>query len=146
MTYVTGASNEKATKESLKAENGGNTEKKEDIPLSASALSKIQKFISEHGTLPLEDAGLADPDKPTPETVLAYVLDSLLKATRISHNISDGAVHHLIKSGYQDVQKLKNSTWEERAEVLTEGGYSRYREKTATELGDLADLLLEKYG
>jgi hypothetical protein len=29
--------------------------------------------------------------------------------------------------------------------VLTKGGYTRYREKTATMLGELADLILEKY-
>ena len=41
---------------------------------------------------------------------------------------------------------LKKSSWEERTQVLTEGGYTRYREKTATALGELADLILEKYG
>ena len=117
-----------------------------NAPLSASAKAKIEQVMSSYGNLPLHDSDLSEPDKPTAETILAHVMEALVKATRISHNIADDTVRCLIKAGYQDVQKLKSSTWEQRTEVLTEGGYSRYREKAATELGDLAEFVIEKYG
>jgi hypothetical protein len=44
------------------------------------------------------------------------------------------------------IQVLKKASWEEKTVVLTKGGYTRYREKTATALDELADLILEKYG
>jgi hypothetical protein len=40
---------------------------------------------------------------------------------------------------------LKESTWERRTEVLTEGGYTHYREKMATFLGDLVELVEGRY-
>jgi hypothetical protein len=40
---------------------------------------------------------------------------------------------------------LHESTWEQRTEVLTEGGYTHYREKTATAFGELAKLMEDKY-
>ena len=51
----------------------------------------------------------------------------------------------VIGAGYADLEKLEKSSWEERTEVLTEGGYTHYREKTATELGELAQLVRHKY-
>jgi hypothetical protein len=51
----------------------------------------------------------------------------------------------LIDAKYYDIDTLKNSSWQERTEVLTKGGYTHYCEKTATMLGELADLVLDKY-
>ncbi|EPQ56250.1 hypothetical protein GLOTRDRAFT_39600, partial [Gloeophyllum trabeum ATCC 11539] len=45
-----------------------------------------------------------------------------------------------------DANKMRDTTWEQRMEYLTEGGYTHYRERTATFLGEMSDRLLEKYG
>lgn len=113
--------------------------------LGASASSNIQKLISNYGSLPLHDTSLPEPEKPTAETILAVVIDALVKSTRVSHNIANDAVKCLINAGYHDINKLKQSSWDEKTRVLTEGGYARYREKAATELENLASWVIDNY-
>ncbi|CAJ2505724.1 Uu.00g131180.m01.CDS01 [Anthostomella pinea] len=107
--------------------------------------TKISELISKYGELPLSETDLRDPEKPTPDTVLALLLNAMLSSTRISHSLAAKTVALVIKTGYHKVDVLKKSTWQERTEVLTEGGYTHYREKTATMMGDLAALIEEIY-
>ncbi|EED23009.1 conserved hypothetical protein [Talaromyces stipitatus ATCC 10500] len=106
---------------------------------------KIHKTIDEYGTLPLEGLGVDKPLEPTPEVLLAMVIDSMLKSTRISHNLAQKASTSVFKAGYHDIKVLSKTSWDDRVQVLAEGGYNRYRETTATKLGDLAQLVNEKY-
>lgn len=106
---------------------------------------KIDKTINEYGTLPLEGLGVDKPLKPSPEILLAIVIDSMLKSTRISHNLAQKASKAVFKAGYYDINTLSNTSWDDRVQVLSEGGYNRYRETTATKLGDLAALVNDKY-
>lgn len=46
----------------------------------------------------------------------------------------------------RDARRMKEASWQERVDALGRGGYRRYDERTATQLGDGAQLLLEKYG
>ena len=41
---------------------------------------------------------------------------------------------------------MAEATWQQRVDALGEGGYRRYDERTATQLGDGATLLLDTYG
>lgn len=107
---------------------------------------QLQDMIAKYGALPLSDSGLPSPAEATPETILALVLNAMLTSARISHELAYKSVKCLIEAGYHDVNTLKKSSWEERTEVLTKGGYTRYREKTATALGELADFILDEYG
>lgn len=109
--------------------------------------SRIGLVVNQFGNSPLSKSPLAqEPLKASPETVLAMVMDAMIKSKPISHNLSQKTVNHLIESGYHHIDKLQNSTWEERTMVLKEGGYSRYREVTATNLGNLADFVISEYG
>jgi len=108
--------------------------------------NKVQDIMAKYGTLPLLDIGLSKPAEATPETIFALVLNAMLTSARISHELAYKSVKCLIEAGYHDVHTLKKSSWEERTEVLTKGGYTRYREKTATALGELADVVLNEYG
>lgn len=108
--------------------------------------SKLSKMIDKHGTLPLSDLGLSDPTSPTPSTLLALVFHAMLTSARISHELAYKSVACLIEAGYHDVETLSKSTWEERTKILTRGGYTRYREKTATALGELAEGVRGEYG
>ena len=108
--------------------------------------SKIHDLISAYGTLPLQDFGLSQPTSPTPENLLALVFNAMLTSARISHQLAHKSVKCLIEAGYHDVEVLHKSTWENRTKVLTKGGYTHYREKTATALGELAELAKTKYG
>ncbi|KAL9029154.1 MAG: hypothetical protein Q9196_002568 [Gyalolechia fulgens] len=108
--------------------------------------SKTDSLLSKYGSLPLASLGLPSPSSSTPENVLALVYNAMLTSARISHELAYKSVKCLIDAGYQDIEALSKSTWQERTELLTRGGYTRYREKTATALGDLADFVNDKYG
>lgn len=122
------------------------TTKEAHPPTSLS--EKVNKLIDTYGaSLPLHDAGLLPaPTEPSSATVLAHLFNALLSSSRISHDIAARSVRLLVQAGYHDLATLKASTWQQRTEVLTEGGYAHYREKTATELGELAALIEDKYG
>jgi hypothetical protein len=122
----------------------GQSEDEEHAKLSESP--KVHKIIEEFGRQPLEGTSLAkEPLTASPETVLAMVIDAMLKSRPISHDLSQRAVNKLIDEGYHDIRKLGESSWEERTLVLKDGGYNRYREQGATNLGDLADFVNGQY-
>ncbi|KAJ9272118.1 hypothetical protein DTO212C5_1881 [Paecilomyces variotii] len=121
---------------------------KDDEPINSideSAAAKVHKVIEEFGALPLKDAGVAEPLQATPETVLAMVLDAMLKSTRISHSLAQKAVNTVIEAGYHDIKKLSQTTWDDRVDVLAKGGYNRYREQASTNLGALIEFVNGKY-
>lgn len=104
---------EPATKKAKPADSGGS------IPNN-----KIKKLIDTYGAVPLSGYGLLDPEAPTAETVLAHLLNAMLTSARISHELAEKSVKCLVAAGWADVNKLKESSWEKRTEVLTRGGQS----------------------
>lgn len=113
--------------------------------IDESAAAKVHKVIEEFGALPLKDAGVAEPLQATPETILAMVLDAMLKSTRISHSLAQKAVNTVIEAGYHDIKKLSQTTWDDRVDVLAKGGYNRYREQASTNFGALIEFVNGKY-
>ncbi len=41
---------------------------------------------------------------------------------------------------------MKEATWQQRVDALGRGGYRRYDERTSTQLGDLAERVLDEHG
>lgn len=115
-------------------------------PSEDTTIHKINKTIDQYGSLPLAGMAVKEPLKPTPETLLAMVIHAMLRSTRISHHLAEKASVRVIDAGYHDIRILSEATWDDKAKVLSEGGYNRYREATATKLDDLADLVNGKYG
>jgi hypothetical protein len=118
------------------------TESTSDAP----TYPKIDSLIEKYGAIPLSDTALEEPQSPKPETILALLLNALFSSTRISHELAAKTIATAIKADYHKIDTLRKSTWDERTQVLTEGGYTRYREKTATGLGELVELIDSKYG
>lgn len=128
-------------------EGQGEEDEEEDQQNSTVDEPKAHKVIEEFGRAPLDRTTLADKTlTAAPEILLAMAIDAMLKSRPISHDLSQRAVSHIIEVGYHDIQNLGKSSWEERAMVLKDGGYNRYREQGATNLGDLVDLVDGKYG
>lgn len=113
---------------------------------SSSTKTKTYRLLSAYGKLLLQDLNLPEPNSPTPSNLLALVFNAMLTSARISHQLANQSVVCLIEAGYHDVDVLQKSSWDERTEVLTKGGYTHYREKTSTALGELADFVKNKYG
>ncbi|KAJ5803071.1 uncharacterized protein N7503_005521 [Penicillium pulvis] len=110
--------------------------------------SPIQSVISEFGQLPLAGTTIANQSHldASPDTLLAMVLDVIVKSRPISHNLTQKTINHLLDEGYHHIDILATTTWEERTKVLAEGGYNRYREQCATYLGSLSDIVVNQYG
>lgn len=120
--------------------------KKEDPKSPQDPDLKLSRLISTYGVLPLQDLNLNDSTTSKSERTLALVLNAMLSSARISHSIANWTVKCVVEAKYHQLEVLEGSTWEERTQVLTKGGYTHYREKTATALGDLAKFVRDKYG
>ncbi|TDC76984.1 endonuclease [Streptomyces hainanensis] len=73
------------------------------------------------------------------------VLSHLLSA-RISAGVAVSAARALFDAGLRDPRRMADVTWQQRVDALGVGHYRRYDERTATQLGNEARLLLERYG
>lgn len=90
-----------------------------------------------------QQAGIRLVDKPSPLYRL-LVLSTLLSA-RISGKIAVAAARELTRAGLRTPRRMADAAWQERVDALGRGHYRRYDERTATMLGDGAQLLLDEY-
>ena len=72
------------------------------------------------------------------------MLATLLSA-RISADIAVAAARELFAAGYRSPKAMSEASWQERVDALGRGHYRRYDERTATMLGDGADLLSSRW-
>lgn len=120
------------------------TDAKSTVKTEKDYKSTVDSLLSKCGGQPL---GGFDAEKlPPSDVVMAHILHALLSSTRISHDIANSTLDVLLDAKYNDLKILHKTSWDERTEALTKGGYTRYRERMANFLGDLLDLMEEKYG
>ena len=103
----------------------------------------VRLLLERHGRTFAEDAGIRLADKPAP--LFQLLVLSLLLSARISSDIAVAAAHELFRTGYRTPRKMQQATWHQRVGALGRGHYRRYDERTATQLGELADVLLDEY-
>ncbi|MDQ0792339.1 endonuclease [Streptomyces sp. B1I3] len=101
-------------------------------------------LLEQHGTTYAEEAGIRLRDTPQPLYQL-LVLSHLLSA-RIRASVAVAAAKALFAHGMRTARRMADATWQQRVDALGEGGYRRYDERTATQLGQGAELLLDAYG
>lgn len=89
-------------------------------------------------------AGIRLRNTPAP-LYQTLVLANLLSA-RIRADTAVAASRALNAAGMRTARAMADATWQQRVDALGEGGYRRYDERTATLLGEGAELLLERYG
>ncbi len=85
-------------------------------------------------------------ERNTPAPLFRTLCFALLASTRIGHRIAVEAARALANAGWTTPQKLANSTWRQRTDVLNRAGYARYDESTSRMLGETTEHLLEAYG
>ncbi|MGW1657577.1 endonuclease [Streptomyces atratus] len=104
----------------------------------------VEVLLSRYGTTYAAEAGIRLRNTPQPLYQL-LVLSDLLSA-RIRASVAVAAARALFSHGMRSPDRMIGSTWQQRVDALGEGGYRRYDERTATQLGDGAELLLVEYG
>ncbi len=103
----------------------------------------VDQLIERYGTTYAAAAGIRLSDTPSPLYRL-LVLANLL-AARISADIAVTAARELSAAGYRTPRAMAAASWQDRVDALGRGHYRRYDERTATMLGDGAELLMERW-
>ncbi|MGW0816711.1 endonuclease [Streptomyces viridiviolaceus] len=104
----------------------------------------LRELVGAHGETYAEEAGIRLKDTPQPLYRL-LVLAHLLSA-RIRGSIAVATARALNEAGLGDPRRMAESDWQDRVDALGRGGYRRYDERTATQLGEAAELLTERWG
>ncbi|WP_217145901.1 endonuclease [Streptomyces sp. AC627_RSS907] len=104
----------------------------------------VRELVGAHGRTYAEEAGIRLKDTPQPLYRL-LVLAHLLSA-RIRGSVAVATARALHEAGLRDPRRMAGADWQERVDALGRGGYRRYDERTATQLGEAAELLTERWG
>ena len=102
-----------------------------------------KELLDRYGRTYAEQAGIRLADRPGPLYQL-LVLSTLLIA-RISADVANAAARELFAAGFRSPMAMSEAGWQDRVEALDRGGFVRYDERTATVLGDGADLLSRRW-
>ncbi|MEV3967596.1 endonuclease [Streptomyces sp. NPDC050698] len=103
----------------------------------------VRELVGAHGRTYAAEAGIELKDTPQPLYRL-LVLSQLLGA-RIRGSIALATARALHEAGLRDPRRMARSGRRERVGALGRGGYRRYDERTATQLGEGAVLLNERW-
>jgi len=103
----------------------------------------VKELLDRHGSLYAEDAGIRLADRPGPLYQL-LVLATLLSAP-IPADTAIEAARELFAAGYRSPKAMSEASWQDRVDALGRGHYRRYDERTATALGDGAELMAGKW-
>lgn len=110
-----------------------------------SSAEKIARAVLDrYGTTYADAAGIRLTDEPAPLFQL-LVLAELLSA-RISADIAVATAGELRANGWTTAQRMREASRPSVIRALGRGGYRRYDERTATQLKDAAQLVIDRYG
>ncbi|GAA3764081.1 endonuclease [Streptomyces tremellae] len=104
----------------------------------------VEQLLDTYGRTYADEAGIRL--RNTPQPLYRLLVLSLLLSARISSGIALAAARALSDAGMRSPRAMADATWQQRVDALGEGGYRRYDERTATQLGEGAALLLDRYG
>jgi len=104
----------------------------------------VRELVRAHGRTFAEKAGITLRD--TPQPLYRLLVLALLLSARIRGSIAVDTARELYDSGLRDPRRMAGAGWQRRVDALGRGGYRRYDERTATQLGDGAELLTERWG
>ena len=110
---------------------------------SPSSDALVAELLQRFGRTYAQEAGIRLADQPAPLYQL-LVLATLISA-RISAEIAVAAARELFAAGYRTPRAMAEASWQDRVDALGRGHYKRYDERTATMLGDGAELLTERW-
>ena len=103
----------------------------------------VKELLSRCGTTYAEEAGIRLADRPGP--LYRLLVLATVASTRISAGIAVAAARELFAAGYRSPKAMSEAGWHDRVDALGRAHYRRYDERTATMLGDGADLLTSRW-
>ncbi|MFJ8074489.1 endonuclease [Streptomyces sp. NPDC096176] len=104
----------------------------------------LHALLDDHGRTYAEEAGIKLRD--TPQPLYRLLVFAHLLSARIRASVAVAAAEELSRAGMRSPQAMARASWQDRVDALGRGGYRRYDERTATQLGDGAELLIDRYG
>ncbi|MEU3337029.1 endonuclease [Streptomyces sp. NPDC006668] len=104
----------------------------------------VRELVGAHGRTFAEEAGITL--RNTPQPLYRLLVLALLLSARIRGSIAVATARELSRAGLRDPRRTAEADWQERVDALGRGGYRRYDERTATQLGEGAELLLDRWG
>ncbi len=103
----------------------------------------VKELLSRCGSSYAEEAGIRLADRPGPLYQLLVLATAA--SARISADIAVAAARELFEAGYRSPKAMSEASWQDRVDALGRAHYRRYDERTATMLGDGADLLSSRW-
>ncbi|MEU5000530.1 endonuclease [Streptomyces sp. NPDC021622] len=104
----------------------------------------MRELLRTSGQTYAAEAGIRLADTPQP-LYRTLVLSCLLSA-RIRASVAVASARALYDAGMRGPRQMADASWQQRVDALGRGGYRRYDERTATQLGDGARLVLDEWG
>lgn len=104
----------------------------------------MRELLRTSGQTYAAEAGIRLADTPQP-LYRTLVLSCLLSA-RIRASVAVASSRALYEAGMRGPRQMADASWQQRVDALGRGGYRRYDERTATQLGDGARLVLDAWG
>lgn len=111
--------------------------------MATDAKDTVRALLERHGETYAERAGVTVRDQPA--ALFQLLVMSMLMSARISSGIAVDAANALWDAGWTTPDKMAASTWRQRTDVLNRAGYARYDERTSRMLGEVVELLQERY-
>jgi hypothetical protein len=110
----------------------------------ASKKDTVRALLDLHGQTYADELGIKL-DKPSPSDLFQLLVASVLYSARIDAGIATEAFKNLKRRRWRSARSMAESTWKQRVDALNDAGYTRYQERTATMLGDLAEHMLDRW-
>jgi hypothetical protein len=104
---------------------------------------RVHELLEEHGRTFAAEAGLRLRDTPGPLYQLLVL--GVLSSAPMRASVAVDAARELFAAGYRSPSKMLAASWQQRVDALGRAHYRRYDERTATALGQGAQLLLDRW-
>ena len=101
-------------------------------------------LLDRYGRTYADEAGIWPADAP--QSLYRLLVLATLLSARIRAGVAVAAAKELSAAGMRDPARMAAATWQQRVDALGRGGYRRYDERTARQLGEGAELVRERYG
>jgi hypothetical protein len=104
----------------------------------------VRELLRRHGETYAQELGIEVRDM-SPSALFQLLCAAALYSARIDAGIATKAFLNLKRRGWRTARSLSESQWKDRVHALNDAGYTRYQERTATMLGDLAGMVGDRW-